>query len=630
MCGVVGFIDYKKDISFKELKNMTNSLSHRGPDNSGYKIVKSVYANIGLGHTRLSILDISNSANQPMKFENLTIIYNGEIYNFKSIKKKLEKFGYKFNSTGDTEVILKAFHKWGVKAVEKFEGMFVFIIHDSIKDELFIFRDRAGVKPLYYYKNDSIFLFASELKAFHQIKKFKKSINYSALAQYFQFGYILEPYAIFNNTYKLKAGHYLKIDIKRSLMQEIKYWSVIDYFNMPRVDISENEAILEVERLLHDSFEYRMVSDIPVGIFLSGGYDSSSVAALLQRDRTKKIKTFTIGFYEEEYNEACYAKDIASYLKTDHHEYYCLVKDALDIIPSLCEIFDEPFSDKSAIPTILVSKLAKRQISVILSADAADEMFAGYSVYESIVKNTKLLKYIPKKTLKSLLSNIDPKYIPILNNSYNFSTRYEKFKDLIDESYEPKILKYKKQALSYKEAKELINHKTLNLNSNFDNITLSNNLDLINSILAIDFCTYMVDDILVKVDRATMSVSLEAREPFLGHKLIEFVAQLDSSLKYKNGDKKYILKKIAHKYIPKKLINRPKKGFSIPLDLWFKKELRDYLESYLNYKSLNEQGVLNSFKVMQIYKEFKSGKKEHVSILWRVLIFQMWYEKWMK
>ena len=633
MCGLVGFIDYKKSLTIDDLQKMNDTLTHRGPDDSGYKFIQKEFANVALAHRRLSILDISNAASQPMSFEHLSIVYNGEVYNFQDIKKQLIEFGYSFNSSGDTEVILKAYHKWGVKAVEKFDGMFVFVIHDNRSDEIFIFRDRAGVKPLYFYKNDSLFLFASELKAFHQIDRFEKDLNYDALAQYFQFGYILQPHTIFKNSYKLKAGHYLKIDLKKSLIQEIEYWSIVEFFNKPRLDLSEDEAMIEVEKLLSESFNLRLVSDVPIGIFLSGGYDSSIVAALLQKDSSKKIKTFTIGFYEDEYNEAPYAKEIAKYLGTEHFEYYCSSKDALNIIPSLAEIFDEPFSDKSAISTILVSKIAKEHVSVVLSADAGDEIFAGYSVYKSIMQNSKLLDKIPnflKALIIGSLSTIEPSKIPILNDLFNFSTRYEKIKDLLKESYAPRILKYKKQAISYKDAKELINYRVLNIRSNFDNITLNDSCDLLNSILAIDFSTYLVDDILTKVDRSTMSVSLEGRDPFLGYKLIEFVAQLDSSLKFNNKQQKYILKKIAHKHIPKELIDRPKKGFSIPLEFWFQNELKGYLDRYLNQDNLQKQGVLNSQKVVQIYQEFQNGKREYVSTIWRILIFEMWYERWMR
>jgi len=386
MCGVVGFIDFKKKTDEEILKKMTDVIHHRGPDDSGYCYMMKSMAAVGFGHRRLSILDLSKHGHQPMSFDVLTIVYNGEVYNFQEIKKELESDGMSFDSNSDTEVILKSFSKWGVKAVDKFVGMFAFSIFDQSTNKCYIFRDRSGVKPLYYYKKDGLFLFGSELKSFHEHPNFKKEINFDALAQFLQYGYILQPNSIFKDTYKLKAGHYLEISLDKNRIEEKKYWDVYDFYTKPKLDIGENETIRECENILKKAFNYRMVSDVPVGIFLSGGYDSSIVTALIQANSSSKINTFTIGFHEKGYDEAPYAKKVADYLGTNHTEYYCTQDDAKDILPKLVDIYDEPFGDNSTIPTILVSQLAKKDVSVALSADGGDEIFAGYSKHETIIK----------------------------------------------------------------------------------------------------------------------------------------------------------------------------------------------------------------------------------------------------
>ena len=301
MCGISGFCDFKKKSSENILKNMTDALIHRGPDSSGYSFFEYETYQVGLGHRRLSILDLSTQGHQPMKYKNLEIVYNGEIYNFKEIRKELEDSNYIFGSNTDTEVILKAYDKWGLKMVDRFIGMFAIVIYDKTTSTLLCIRDRAGVKPLYYYFKDGLFLFASELKSFYKHKEFQKQISKEGLSLFFQYGYILEPYSIFEDTYKLKAGHYLKLDLKTSVININKYWDVIDFYNKPKLDISFEEAKQETEQLLKSACEYRMVSDVPVGIFLSGGYDSSVVTSILQNQRSEKLNTFTIGFKEKGY-----------------------------------------------------------------------------------------------------------------------------------------------------------------------------------------------------------------------------------------------------------------------------------------------------------------------------------------
>ena len=633
MCGIVGFIDFNKRSDKQTLQKMTDVLHHRGPDDSGYLFLDNANYQIGLGHRRLSILDLSKHGHQPMGFQNLEIIYNGEVYNFQEIRDELEKYEYKFESDSDTEVILKAFHKWGKDAVHRFNGMFVFTIYDNENQKIYIYRDRAGVKPLFWYWKDDLLLFSSELKSFHENKEFEKKIDKNSLALYLQYGYIPQPYSIFQHTTKLQAGHCLIIDLQAKQIEEEKYWDVIDFYNKPKLDLSDKEAIDETEKLLKSAFEYRMVSDVPVGIFLSGGYDSSIVTAILQSQRIDKLNTFTIGFHEKGFDEAPYAKKVAEYLGTNHTEYYCTQKDALDIIPKLSEIYDEPFGDSSAIPTTLVSQLARKDVTVSLSADAGDEIFAGYGKYETAIKYYNFFNQFPNLILpciSKIMDTIDPKYIPVFNKSFEYAKRYERMKNILNENSATVAMKYLSQHSTNRELSKLLNYTHTSVKTNFENNEFINdNNDSINEMLAIDYQTYMVDDILTKVDRATMSVGLEGREPLLDHRIIEFLAQLPSDLKYRNGEKKWILKEITHKYLPKELMDRPKMGFAVPIIEWFTDELKHYFIYYLDQERLEKEGLFNAKEIVKLRNKYLNGDKEMIKTLWPILMFEMWYEKWM-
>ncbi len=606
---------------------MTDVLRHRGPDDGGLSFYNLNNCNIGLGHRRLSILDLSSQGHQPMEFNGLEIVYNGEVYNFKEIRSELEKYGYTFKSSSDTEVILKAYHKWGIEAVHKFNGMFAIAIYDKQKQELILIRDRAGVKPLYYCYKNGLFMFASELKSFHKNPFFEKQIDINSLGLFLQYGYILEPYSIFKNTYKLKASHYLIFKIQNSKFRIHKYWDVLDCYSKPKLEISEGEAIEEAGNILKSAFKYRMISDVPVGLFLSGGYDSSAAASILQSDMTNKLKTFTIGFYEEKYNEANHAKRVAKYLGTDHEEYYCTQKEALDIIPKLPEIYDEPFGDSSAIPTTLVSQLAKKNVKVSLSADGGDEIFGGYNKYELILKIRRILNNLPlKKKLFSILNTLNPNLIPLTDKIYNFETRYEKIKNMLISETPVESLKYISEHFTFEKIQKLLKEEVYSLRTNF---SIKTNGSILNQIMAVDFKTYLVDDILTKVDRATMSVSLEGREPLLDYRIIEFLAQLPNRLKIRKGEKKWLLKQIVYKYIPKDIIERPKKGFSIPIYEWLKDSLKEPFMAYMNEEKLNYDGIFNTKEVLKYRDRYLDGSKENIQKLWFLLMFEMWYEKWM-
>lgn len=633
MCGIVGFVNFMRNSSSVELQKMTNVLHHRGPDDSGYSFYEESAYQIGLGHRRLSVLDLSRHGHQPMSYENLEIVYNGEVYNFKDIRVELEKYNYSFESESDTEVILKAYHRWGVKAVDRFNGMFAISIYDKQKQELTLVRDRAGVKPLYYYWQDGLFMFGSELKSFHNNPSFKKEIDANSLALYLQYGYIPAPHSIFKNTFKLQAGHCLTLQIQNSEFNINKYWDVIDFYNKPKLDISEDEAIEKMEKLLKMAFDFRMVADVPVGVFLSGGYDSSVVTALLQHEQSRKLNTFTIGFHEKGFDESPYAKQVAEHLGTNHTEYYCTQQDALEIIPKLADIYDEPFGDSSAIPTVLVSQLARKDVTVSLSADGGDEVFAGYGKYRIASVYYKKFSKIPVPVKKSLiwaLGAAKPAAMLFKNKIGNLESKYEKVRGLLSANSPTEVLRFLSQPYTSEEVKKLLSVDVVEKKTNFENYEgLSNTNDDINQMLAINYQTYLVDDILTKVDRATMSVSLEGREPLLDHRIIEFAAQLPSSLKYKNGDNKWLLKQIAHKYLPKEMMDRPKKGFAVPITGWFKAELKEYFLHYLSDVALNREGLFNAKEVVRQRDRYFNGEKENVQRLWFILMFELWYERWM-
>ena len=631
MCGIAGLVDFGRKTSLDTLKKMTDVLFHRGPDDGGYFFEGFAQSQVGLGHRRLSILDLSNHGHQPMAFDHLTMVYNGEVYNFKEIRVELEKLGYAFESHSDTEVILIAYHQWGLQMVHRLNGMFAIAIFDSQKQTLTLIRDRAGVKPLYWYQKDGLFMFASELKSFHEHPAFVKELNHDGLALFLQYGYIPQPHTIFNYTHKLQAGHSLELNINNSTLNITKYWDVIDCYNQPKLDISEQEAMDETERLLKSACEYRMVSDVPVGMFLSGGYDSSAVTALLQSERTEKLKTFSIGFHEEKFNEAHHAKKVAEHLGTDHTEYYCTQKDALDILPKLPEIWDEPFADNSVIPTTLVSKLAREQVTVSLSADGGDEVFGGYDKYKQAAHYHHLFNKVPARSLLAkTLSMIPPEKTGLDLLIRNFSGRYHRALAVMAADSQNQSMNNLEKFFLDSELPVLVKFKTGKIQTCFDDVwQLNSQLGDLDKMMAIDYKTYQLDDILTKVDRATMSVSLEGREPLLDYRLIEYVARLDPSLKIKQGDKKYLLKQITHKYLPKEMMDRPKMGFSVPIIEWFSDELKHYLDHYFDPVLLEKQGLFNVKQLTKMKTQYLAGQKHHIGKLWTILVFQMWYERWM-
>ncbi|HQW94033.1 MAG TPA: asparagine synthase (glutamine-hydrolyzing), partial [Ferruginibacter sp.] len=608
-------------------------MAHRGPDGEGYAMFQTDAAEIGLGHRRLSIIDLTEGGKQPKTYDNLHLTFNGEIYNYAEIKKVLEEKGHRFNSHSDSEVILHAYREWGSEALQRFIGMFAFVIYDEDKQQLFACRDRAGVKPFFYYFKDGLFLFGSELKALMQHPAFVKEINTDAVGAFLQFGYVPTPHCIFNDAHKLKPGHFLIFDIKKRSFETQQYWNVYDAYNKPVLDISLPEAITETEKILTNAFQYRMVSDVPVGVFLSGGYDSTCVTAILQKNNTEKIKTFTIGVQDVALNEAVFAKEIAAHLGTDHTEYYCTEKEALDIVPQLPFFYDEPFADSSAIPTTLVSRIAREKVTVALSADAGDEIFAGYNRYDFMSRYGSSIQKVPgfiRKSAAALMDLVPADKIPVFNKKYLFHSRYEKVKSLLKEPSARNILMSVTQTMNAGDLKDLIKNSIQQMPSYFDSRDLDpHNYSDLSYMMAVDYQTYLLDDILQKVDRAGMSVSLEGREPFLDQNIIEWAAQLPLSYKYNKGNKKFILKEIVHKYIPAAMMDRPKMGFGIPIAAWLQNDLKPFVDMYFDEQFIQKQDIFNNDVIQKIKRSFYQGKIERAEKIWYILMFQMWYDKWM-
>lgn len=631
MCGITGFIDFSQATSQVVLDKMTDALIHRGPDGRGTLLKNIASSQVGLGHRRLAILDLSEDGAQPMAFQNLHISFNGEIYNFSEIKAELESLDRVFRSQTDTEVILQAFHEWGPECVHKFIGFFVFALFNESERKLYIFRDRTGVKPLFYYASDSLFLFGSELKGVLAHPRFTRKLNLDSVASFMQFGHVPTPNCIYQDTFKLSPGHFLTVDLSKSSLdiQIQKYWCVEDYYNRPKLDISLQEAKKEVKQLLKSAFKYRMVSDVPVGVFLSGGYDSACVAALLQEDAKDSLHTYTISVPDIGLNEADFAKQTAEYLGTRHRTIDCTERDALNIIPELPHFYDEPFADSSAIPTLLLSRFVKQEITVALSADGGDELFAGYNRHDYLMKYGKTLHRLPgafRLLLAGGMNKIPADKIPFLRNKYNFPNRYEKLKHLLrNPSAENMMLQLSRQ-FDDRQVQKLFKHKI-----QFQPNAYTRSLDPqfkteLSSMLNIDYQTYLVDDILQKVDRATMAASLEGREPFLDHRLIEYIAQLPDEFKYRAGSKKFLLKEIVHDYIPKAMMDRPKMGFAIPIEKWMMNELKPLVEESFDEQMLQKQGLFNIEPLQQMKTQFLNGKTELGFKIWYFVCFQQWYK----
>lgn len=631
MCGITGYVNF---VSIDKnhcdvIAEMVASLKHRGPNNQSFDVEENLDYDIALGHARLSIIDLSDKANQPMRYKNFSIVYNGEIYNFEEIKKELCSLGHTFNLHSDTEVILHAFEEWTEKCLDKFVGMFSIVIYDKELKRVFIARDRAGVKPFYYSMNENRFIFGSEIKSFYPHPLFKAVLDQKSIGLYFKHGNIPSPYTIYKDINKLPSGHYGFIDIEKKSFERHSYWDIYSLYEYDKeFKLSYKEALEQTHEALVKAVLYRNVSDVETGVFLSGGYDSATVAAIMQKHSSKTINTFTIGF-EQGNNEAPYAKEIAKFLGTNHHEYYLTAEKAGEIINTLPYYFDEPFADSSAIPTIFVSSKAGESVKVVISADGGDELFFGYDNYNIIENYADKLKKIPdcngvKSLLKygsQLVSNLYPKY-SFKNRKLNF------FKEIAIED-----IHYRESIMFglYGATHSNLLSKILKRVENVPSIYRKDKAkfkDTMSMVLALDYNISLQNDMLTKVDRATMSQSVEGREPFMDHNLLKLVASLPTSFKYNQGVKKRILKDLLHTYIPKDMMNRPKLGFTVPIYDWLRTDLAYLINDYLSYESLSESLIFNVNYVIHLKELFFKKKLPDETMIWKILMFQMWFAKW--
>ena len=622
MCGIAGFCNFHGSVKMQEenLEKMKQRMLHRGPDAGGSYISED--GKVALGHRRLSIVDLSEAGLQPMKSHSgrSVMVYNGEIYNYKKLSRKLlnEKKVNRFRGTSDSEVILEAFEAYGVEeTIAQCKGMFAIALYDTKEQKLYLLRDRIGEKPLYYGFMGDTFVFASDVACIAALEGFQNPIHKDVLGIYFIHGYIPAPYSIYENIYKLEPGCILEIKSPFNKYDISTYWSIKEVAQHGQEHLFKGtyeEAVDELERLLKASIQDQMMADVPVGAFLSAGIDSSTVVALMQSLYPDKVKTFTIGMEDEKYNEAVYAKEIAAHLGTEHTELYITEEDARGVIPKIPFIFGEPFADSSQIPTYLVSRMTREHVTVSLSGDGGDELFCGYNSYASVDRIWGKMKSVPygirklasELVLHSPLSNKEIYRVKgTLLGARGASDLYR-----LSMEREPLI---KDITLSKKE----IPYKYTEYDPGFLKETNHN-------IMLMDMLMYHPDDILVKVDRTAMAVSLETRVPMLDKDVVEFAWTLPVEFERQNGVGKRILRDVLYRYVPKEMMERPKKGFSIPIQKWLKeKELREWAENLIDRKTLCQQGILNPDVVWKMWTDFIEKDEWRIQI-WYVLIFQEW------
>lgn len=645
MCGINGFltsIDGKELDLVNVLHDCTNKIIHRGPDSDGYWVDKN--NGIYLGHRRLSIVDLSPSGAQPMLSSDrrYIICLNGEIYNHLDLRNELlnENKTIPWKGSSDTETLINCFEVWGIETtLIRTTGMFAFALWDSHTNELTIGRDRFGEKPLYYGWQDRTFFFSSELKSIRYNSLFKSEIDRNALGLYVKYAYVPAPHSIYKDVYKLTPGSFLTVSLNSRISKPSIYWSsldeMVDGYEKPFIG-SKDQAVEKLNKVLVNAVQKQMMADVPLGAFLSGGVDSSLVVAVMQSLSDKPIKTFTIGFQEDSYNEANHAMKVAEHLGTDHSELYVTEKDALDIIPELPSFYDEPFADSSQIPTYIVSKLASESVTVSLSGDAADELFGGYNRYLLASNLWSKISFLPfglRLVFSKLITCIKP-------NTYNSLFKYLSFGTFNQRNIGDKIHKAISilPSSNYMELYDRIISSWYNPSSIVIGIEDRHSLQLsapkqiskfdpISKMMAMDLITYLPDDILCKVDRAAMATSLETRVPFLDHSVMQFAWSLPRDYKIYGNISKWVLREILYKYVPKKLIERPKMGFGVPIDIWLRGELRDWAEKLLNEDRLLQEGYFNPGPIRQKWEEHLLGKRNWQHQLWVILMFQAWLEK---
>ena len=649
MCGLTGFLDTTASLDCDAQRTivlrMAAKLLHRGPDDGGQWADEKT--GIALGFRRLAIVDLSPAGHQPMVSASgrFVIAFNGEVYNFGAIRKDLETAGLApdFRGGSDTEVMLAAFEAWGLeKAVQRFVGMFAFALWDRQECTLSLVRDRLGVKPLYYGWSGKTLLFGSELKALKAYPGFAGEIDRDALALMLRYDYIPAPYTIYRGVRKLPAASILTLNAdRRQEAVPVAYWSARSVaeagVHTPFAG-SDAEAMERLDALLRDSVALRMIADVPLGVFLSGGVDSSAVVALMQAQSSRPVQSFTIGFREESYNEAQHARAVAKHLGTDHTELIVTPEEAMAVIPLLPTLFDEPFADPSQIPTFLVSQLARKSVTVSLSGDGGDELFGGYNRYfwgrslwkrlGSIPQSLRgagagLINAVPPGTWDTLFRMAGP-LLPSGARQRNPGDKMAKLAEIVG-AEGPDAL-YLALVSHWKQPTQVVQGSQEPLTPFTDRSQWANLADFTQRMMFLDTVSYLPDDILVKVDRASMGVGLEAREPLLDHRILEFAWQLPMDMKIRDGQGKWLLRQVLYKYVPQALIERPKTGFGVPIDEWLRGPLRDWAENLLSESSLHKHEVFNSAAIRQKWAEHLSGRHNWQYYLWNVLMVQAWLE----
>lgn len=650
MCGFAGFVQLSNPFQDVELAKiahqMCQRIQHRGPDSEG--IWTDAAQGVALGFRRLAILDLSPTGQQPMQSAcgRYTLIFNGEIYNYRDLKKEValsQKFPHPFRGTSDTEVLLACFTVWGIEeTLQKTNGMFAIAVWDRELRQITLARDRLGEKPLYYGLQGKTFLFGSELKALKAHPSFENQIDRDVLTLFFRSSYIPSPYSIYQGIQKLPPASMVVFSPATASLSPVKsYWSSLhaaEYGVSHPFQGNEGDALNELEILLKDSVALRMEADVPLGGFLSGGVDSSLIVALMQNLSARPVKTFTMGFAEAAYDESKFAKAVATHLKTDHTEHTVSPQNALEVIPLLPQLYDEPFSDSSQIPTHLVSKIAKQSVTVALAGDGGDELFGGYNRHTWGKTAWQLLEGMPDPLKSAFASGLDlvpptgwnqlfQTFQPLLPEKLRWNNAGEKLKKLSDilRSNDPEDL-YRKLVSHWQEPTALVlgSQEPPSLFTRKEQWPKFQ--DFSQRMMYLDLVTYLPDDILAKTDRASMGVSLEARVPFLDHRLVEFAWTLPLEMKIKEGRTKHILKQLLYRYVPPELIDRPKMGFSVPTDHWLRNQLKDWAQALLSPDRLRKEGYLNAELVQERWKQHLSGERNFQHHLWDVLMFQAWLE----
>lgn len=642
MCGITGLYSFEPRIERTTLphavQSMNNALRSRGPDSSDIWVDPDFP--VALGHRRLSILDLSPAGAQPMHSANerYVLTYNGEIYNFKELRAEIGD-SYNFKGESDTEVLLASIELWGVqRAVKKIRGMFAFALWDRSAEALFFARDHFGKKPLYVGWAGSNLVFGSELKALCSHEDFNRDVDRASLTSYMRFGYVPAPMCIYSRVVQLLPGSIMALDMQmlragqdlKPLME--RFWSPKEALEEARDNPYEGEGTVNAfEELLSQCVKDRMVSDVPLGAFLSGGIDSSSIVALMQKQSTEKIKTYSIGFGEEEYNEAAHAKAIAEHLGTDHHEIILGAKDALELVPQMPAMFDEPFADASALPTYLVSKFAREDVTVALSGDGGDEMLGGYVRHISGPRGWDMVQNnIPaplRKPLAGMIKAVSPKtWSRFRPDRPHFGVHLHKFADMLTKEHEGDV--YLSLVSTWTTPKTFVLDGREDMIPMVDPNMQVEGLTFAETMMYWDTISYLNGDVLTKVDRASMAVSLEARAPLLDKRIYDFVWRLPLEDKIKDKTGKWLLREILKKHVPEELFNRPKQGFSVPIADWLRGDLKEWAEDLLDPYEIKAQGLLDYYKIEKSWRKLQKGRGNEAQKLWTVLMFQAWYREW--